>query len=451
MAAPTPYERTYSFTDYQASNPSAPLPGIQVDNELENVETSLGEAIDAINDVRRSDGALKNGIVTVDSLSPTVAAGVGSGALASAEAAAASADAASDSAVAAAASATAASGSATSASGYASNALTSRNEAETERTLAQTARTGAQTARDFSNKWATEAGGVLVDDGVNDPDYSAYHYAQVALGAATGALPDNSVSTAKIVNEAVTRAKLATAVTDELDDKADAAATTASIALKLDLAGGAMTGPIENAIFAAPSANTKRAHFDLTGVTAGQDRAIRVPDKTGLALSSEELIYKGTGSGTAFTLTDLSAFRFVIIRGSILPASDAEIRLRTSTNNGSSYDAGATDYGYNYHYSAGNGSTGNSTANIAYIPVSVLNQVGNAANEGVSIEGTLFRFNEAAYMRYQFGIEYDNPSTALVQARVTGRRNSATARDALQFSASSGNIAWDMYVTGVRS
>lgn len=94
MADPTPYERTYSFTDFQANNPSKPLPGIQVDNELENIEQSLGGAIGAIKDVRRSDGKLKNGIVTVDSLSPQVAAGVGAGALASAAAAAASAAAA---------------------------------------------------------------------------------------------------------------------------------------------------------------------------------------------------------------------------------------------------------------------------------------------------------------------------------------------------------------------
>lgn len=209
MANPTPYERTYSFTDYQAGNPSAPLPGIQVDNELENIENSLGEAIDAIKDVRRSDGALKNGIVTVDSLDATVAAGVGTGALASAAAAAASADAASDSAVAAAASATAAAGSATSASGYAGDALTSRNEAATEKTLAQTARTGAQTARDYAYQWSSAAEGVDVNDGVNPVNKSAYHWAQVALAAATATIPDGSITTIKLANLAVTTGKIA--------------------------------------------------------------------------------------------------------------------------------------------------------------------------------------------------------------------------------------------------
>lgn len=203
MSAPTPYTRSYSFSDYQANNPSQPLPGPQVDNELENIEQSLNGTIDAVNDVRRADGALVNGIVTLDSLDPTVKAGVGAGALASAEAAAQSAIAASESAGAAAGSAGAAAGSAGAASSSAGQAVT--------------ARTGAQTARDFASQWASAPEGVDVDDGVNTPDKSAYHYAQVALGAAAagGVLPDGSITTAKIADEAVTTAKIAAASVKE--------------------------------------------------------------------------------------------------------------------------------------------------------------------------------------------------------------------------------------------
>lgn len=276
MSDPVPYSRTYSFTDFQAGNPSAPLPGVQVDNELENVEQSLGEAIDAIKDVRRSDGKLKNGIVTVDSLSPQVAAGVGSGALASAEAAAASADAASDSAAAAAASATAA-------SGYASNALTSRNEAETQKTLAQTARTGAQTARDFAHKWATEAEDVNVDDGVNPVGKSAYHWAQVALNAAAGSIDDGSVTTAKLADGAlsadatgrgkmadgfVTSAKLAdgTIATGDLADGAVATAKVADGALSADSTGRAKMadGFVTSAKIADGAVSSTDLSADLT-------------------------------------------------------------------------------------------------------------------------------------------------------------------------------------------
>ncbi|QAS80181.1 hypothetical protein CO657_19825 [Rhizobium acidisoli] len=51
------------------------MPAPQLDNELANVSTSLNAAITGLQDVRRSDGQLKNGIVTVESLSPSLNVG----------------------------------------------------------------------------------------------------------------------------------------------------------------------------------------------------------------------------------------------------------------------------------------------------------------------------------------------------------------------------------------
>lgn len=72
MTNPNPYTPSYSFSDWQTANPDKPLPGPQVDNELANVSTSLNAAITGLLDVRRSDGQLKNGIVTAESLSPSL-------------------------------------------------------------------------------------------------------------------------------------------------------------------------------------------------------------------------------------------------------------------------------------------------------------------------------------------------------------------------------------------
>lgn len=72
MADPTKYAPGYSFTGFQASNPATPLPADEVDTELANIETASSEAVDAIKDIRRSDGKLKNLIVTYDSLSADV-------------------------------------------------------------------------------------------------------------------------------------------------------------------------------------------------------------------------------------------------------------------------------------------------------------------------------------------------------------------------------------------
>lgn len=76
MADPTRYDRDYSFAGFQANAPQTPLPGQKVDIELSNIETSLNSTIDGLLDIRRSDGRLKNGIVTPDALSPEIATGV---------------------------------------------------------------------------------------------------------------------------------------------------------------------------------------------------------------------------------------------------------------------------------------------------------------------------------------------------------------------------------------
>ena len=74
MADPTKFTRGYDFSAYQAVTPSKPLPGAELDTDLDNIETSIDEIVTAIADVRRSDGKLQNGSVISDSLSPEVSA-----------------------------------------------------------------------------------------------------------------------------------------------------------------------------------------------------------------------------------------------------------------------------------------------------------------------------------------------------------------------------------------
>jgi hypothetical protein len=77
MANPRKYTRGYDFSGFQDNNPSTPLPADRLDVELANIEQSTEELRDAILDVRRSDGKLKNGIVTRDSLSASLASLIG--------------------------------------------------------------------------------------------------------------------------------------------------------------------------------------------------------------------------------------------------------------------------------------------------------------------------------------------------------------------------------------
>jgi hypothetical protein len=75
MADPTKYTPAYSYSGWQASNPSRPLPADEVDNDFANVSRSVNQTIDALKDVRRSDGKLKNQSVGPDQLSPALTIG----------------------------------------------------------------------------------------------------------------------------------------------------------------------------------------------------------------------------------------------------------------------------------------------------------------------------------------------------------------------------------------
>jgi len=62
--------KLFSFRQFQAARPNSPLPGTDLDNEFTEVRKVVNEIDAELKDIRRSDGALNNGIVTQDSLAP---------------------------------------------------------------------------------------------------------------------------------------------------------------------------------------------------------------------------------------------------------------------------------------------------------------------------------------------------------------------------------------------
>lgn len=77
MADPAPYIVSYSFSGYQATSPFSPLPAPRIDDEYANIAAAIGTIVEAVTDVRRADGALQNGVVTIDSLHYEVARRLG--------------------------------------------------------------------------------------------------------------------------------------------------------------------------------------------------------------------------------------------------------------------------------------------------------------------------------------------------------------------------------------
>jgi microcystin-dependent protein len=72
VSQPAPYNRSFSFRNFQAANPTGAIPGSQVDGELNNVKTTLDQTLANLARIQRDDGCLKNASVTFDSLSPSL-------------------------------------------------------------------------------------------------------------------------------------------------------------------------------------------------------------------------------------------------------------------------------------------------------------------------------------------------------------------------------------------
>lgn len=68
MAQPPPYNRAYSFADFQAENPTTPLPGQSVDEEYARVKQTLDAILDNLKKIQRDDTALANRSVGYDQL-----------------------------------------------------------------------------------------------------------------------------------------------------------------------------------------------------------------------------------------------------------------------------------------------------------------------------------------------------------------------------------------------
>lgn len=76
MAQPPEYDRQYSFTDYQTANPVDPLPGPELDAELNAVKQTLDIINANLALIQRDDGALANNSVGASQLASGLTLGL---------------------------------------------------------------------------------------------------------------------------------------------------------------------------------------------------------------------------------------------------------------------------------------------------------------------------------------------------------------------------------------
>lgn len=65
---PAPYARQHDYAQWEAANPGVPPPGSYLNDEFASIQEAVHDTQDRLGLIQRDDGALRNGIVTVDSV-----------------------------------------------------------------------------------------------------------------------------------------------------------------------------------------------------------------------------------------------------------------------------------------------------------------------------------------------------------------------------------------------
>jgi len=162
-------------------------------------------------------------------------------------------------------------------------------------------------------------------------------------------------------------------------------------------------------------------------------------------LQAWELIESKAYSNVAsWQRIDLAPFRALRLVGFARPATDSvSAYLQVSGNAGSSWDAGAADYGNSWRYGVGGVALGQAAASAVAM---VLNQgtlIGNGANTGgVFFDHVFEDFNQAAYTKSHGHGWWFSPANSINDmAGLNAYRVAAAAHNGLRLTFSAGNIA----------
>jgi len=147
-------------------------------------------------------------------------------------------------------------------------------------------------------------------------------------------------------------------------------------------------------------------------------------------------------------------FRFYQVLYQCVPASDGvSFSMRTSSDGGSSFDSGASDYKWGtWRWTDTGAQSGSGDTAAPEISLSTAVTVGSDVGEGIVGEVMLYDPSTTdMFHRIEAQIGWEGTAGALVGATITAQRQEVTAIDALQFKFSAGNIESGKFVLyGVR-
>lgn len=193
---------------------------------------------------------------------------------------------------------------------------------------------------------------------------------------------------------------------------------------------------------ASDSNNVKRDTIQgildlVTGTTSGW-----VPIKQVTANNDATIDFVNGSGGVVLNSTYKT---YAIVLSNVVSATDTvSLYFRTSTNAGSSYDSGASDYNWaaTGAISSGGGAIDVDTAQSEISLTDAGVSLGNDTLEDLS--GIVYLFNPAGTVKSKkiiYDTVYNNPAGAIVRKAGAASRLAAADIDAIRFLMSSGNIS----------
>lgn len=275
MPQPSAYDRQNSFTLIASANPSTPYTGTELDGEFNAIKVALDETQAALRAIQRDDGFLANQSVGPDQLSASLSIGINPPSIWTATTA------------------------------YSLYATVFNSTSLYKATVAHTS--GSDFATDLAaGKWSLLADFDLVT--VADNSISTVKLVDLAVTAGkiasnavtTNKILDGAVLTAKIADSGVTNAKLAANAVATANIQ-DTAVTTAKLADASLTAIAALTPAADRLAYFTGTSTAALATFTAAGrsLVAGADAAAQ---RATLGLGTAALLDSGTSAGNLVKL-----------------------------------------------------------------------------------------------------------------------------------------------------
>jgi hypothetical protein len=190
-----------------------------------------------------------------------------------------------------------------------------------------------------------------------------------------------------------------------------------------------------------------------TGIVESTSGGFKFPNGTTQAVASKlELISVANASAASsvdFTGLSSTYSEYIIVcSGFYAGAAGSALNLRTSSNNGSTWDSGASDYLYGSVYNTNNSNLLTNTTG-SQIPITAT----TALNTSAAANHARIIITNAGISRYA-SIESTAGATVtgtnMYQTRTVGFRMSTTAINGVRLYATSTNLTGTFYLYGVR-